>query len=95
MQGPSSGEESVIGWQACYSTQVEVNAHLVKGYLEQFGVPCVVQSLRFGMEPLTTGALGEVQVLVRDDWAHVARGLIRGREEGPRQRLRPVRRWEK
>jgi hypothetical protein len=89
-----SGEENTIGWQACYSTPVEVNAHVVKGYLEQFGVPCVVQSLSFGMEPLTIGALGEVRVLVRDDWVQVARGLIRGRQEGSR-RLRPVRRWQR
>jgi len=88
-------EENAIGWQPCYSTPVEVNAHLVKGYLEQFGVPCVLQSLRFGMKPLTTGALGEVHVLVRDDWVDVARGLIRGRQEGPRRRFQSTRRWKK
>jgi len=70
---------------------MEIQAHLVKGYLEQFGVPCVLESLRFSMKPLTTGALGEVRILVRDDWAHIARGLIRGRQEGPRRRLRLVR----
>jgi hypothetical protein len=86
-----AGDESTIGWPVCYSTPVEVNAHVVKGYLEQFGVPCVVQSLSFGMEPLTTGALGEVRVLVREDWVQVARGLIRGRQEGS-HRIRSIRR---
>jgi hypothetical protein len=89
-----SGEENTIGWQPCYSTPVEVNAHVVKGYLEQYGVPCVLESLCFGMEPLTIGALGEVRVLVRDDWVQVARGLIRGRQEGSR-RVRSVRRWQR
>ena len=74
-------EEDAGGWYVCYATPVELNAHLVKGYLEQFGVPCILQDTRFGMEPLTTGALGELRVLVRGDWAHVARGLLRGREE--------------
>ena len=32
------------------------------------------------MKPLTFGALGEVRILVRDDWPHVARGLLRRRE---------------
>ena len=76
----------ILGWQACYSTPFEVQAHLVKGYLEQFGVPCVLESLRFGMKPITFGALGEVRVLVREDWVEVARGLIRGRERGPSER---------
>jgi hypothetical protein len=77
-------------WHACYSTPLEVQAHLVKGYLEQFGVPCVIDSHRFGMKPLTFGALGEVRILVRDDWLHVAEGLLRGRERDRRPRLRAV-----
>ena len=79
-------------WQFCYSTPTEVQAHLVKGYLEQFGVPCLIANQAFGMKPLLFGALGEVCVLVRDDWMHVARGLIRGREGAPAARgLRLVR----
>jgi hypothetical protein len=37
------------------------------------------------MKPLTFGALGEIRVLVRDDWLDVAKGLLRGRDE-PRRR---------
>jgi hypothetical protein len=77
-----------MGWQSCYSTPFEVQAHLVKGYLEQFGIPCVLESLRFGMKPISFCALGEVRVLVRDDWAHIALGLIRGREHDWSQRPR-------
>jgi len=76
-----------MDWQACYSTPLEVQAHIVKGYLEHYGVPCLIANDRFGMKPLTFGALGEVHVLVRDDWAHIARGLISGRE-APRPRWR-------
>ncbi len=68
-------------WRLCYSTPLEVQAHIVKGYLENFGIPCVIENNRFGMKPLTFGALGETRVLVRDDWAHVASGLLRGREK--------------
>lgn len=80
-----------MAWQACYSTPIEVQAHLVKGYLEQFGIPCVLESLRFGMKPLTFGALGEVRILVHDDWVHIARGLLRGRQQPKRPWLRVVR----
>ncbi len=69
-----------MNWQSCYSTPLEVQAYIVKGYLENFGVPCILESDRFGMKPLTFGALGEIRVLVRDDWVDIAAGLLRGRE---------------
>jgi hypothetical protein len=74
-----------MGWRICYSTPMEVQAHLVKGYLEQFGISCVLDSGRFGMKPITFDALGEVRVLVREEWVEVARGLIRGRETDARR----------
>jgi Putative prokaryotic signal transducing protein len=66
-------------WESCYETPVEVEAHVVKGFLEHYGVPCVLASDRFQAQPLTFCALGQVRVLVPEDWAHVARGLINGR----------------
>jgi hypothetical protein len=81
-----------MAWTPCYSTPTEIQAYVVKGFLEQFGVPCLVDSGRFGMKPLTFCALGEVRILVREDWLEVAQGLIRGRERAPRPRLRLVRR---
>lgn len=75
-----------INWQSCYSTPLEAQAHIVKGYLENFGVPCVLENHRFGMKPLTTGALGEVRVLVREDWVEIAAGLLRGRSRGEKRR---------
>jgi len=83
-----------MSWMACYSTPLEVQAYVVKGYLEQWGVPCLVDSGRFGMKPLTFCALGEVRVLVREEWLPVAQGLLRGRERRPRPRLRLVGRSE-
>ena len=74
-----------MGWQSCYATPMELQAHLVKGYLEQFGISCVLESGRFGMKPITFDALGEIRILVRDEWVEVARGLIRGRETDARR----------
>ncbi|MBP1685379.1 MAG: putative prokaryotic signal transducing protein [Deltaproteobacteria bacterium] len=69
-----------MAWEACYSTPLEAEAYLVKGFLEQYGVPCVLENDRFGAQPLTFCALGQVKVLVPMDWLRVARGLIKGRE---------------
>jgi len=74
-----------MAWKACYSAPTEIQAYVVKGYLEQFGVPCLVDGARLGMKPLAVCALGEVRVLVRDEWLQVAQGLIRGRERPQRR----------
>lgn len=74
-------------WESCYATPVEVEAHVVKGFLEHYGVPCVLENDRFGVQPLTFCALGQVKVLVPRDWLLVARGLINGRRQrAPRAR---------
>ncbi|HUI25069.1 MAG TPA: hypothetical protein VL403_03205 [Candidatus Kryptonia bacterium] len=72
--GPIAGP-----WEVCFSTPLDIEAHIVCGYLEHHGVPCHLRSRRFGMEPLTFGALGQVEILVPNLWSRVARGLIRGR----------------
>ena len=76
-------------WESCYATPVEVEAHVVKGFLEHYGVPCVLANDRFGVQPLTFCALGQIKVLVPHDWLRVARGLINGR--GERRRRTPRR----
>jgi hypothetical protein len=73
-------------WQSCYETPLEAEAHVVKGFLEHYGVPCVVASDRFRAQPLTFCALGQVRILVPEEWAHIARGLINGRRK-KRKRL--------
>jgi hypothetical protein len=70
-----------MSWEACYATPMEAEAHLVKGFLEQYGVPCLLANDRFGAQPLTFCALGQIRVLVPCDWIPVARGLIKGRQQ--------------
>lgn len=74
-------------WEACYTTPVEAEAHVVKGFLEHYGVPCVLNSDRFGAQPLTFCALGQVRIMVPADWLLVARGLINGRRTRRRRRV--------
>jgi len=79
---------SAPAWESCFATPLEAEAHVVKGFLEQYGVPCVLENHRFGVQPLTFCALGQVKVLVPQDWLRVARGLISGRGEARRPRRR-------
>ncbi len=75
-------------WEACYATPIEAEAHVVKGFLEHYGVPCLLENRRFGAQPLTFCALGQVKVLVPEDWLRIARGLINGRRSRSRRTAR-------
>ena len=78
-------------WESCYATPVEAEAHVIKGFLEQYGVPCVLANDRFGVQPLTFCALGQVKIMVPQDWLRVARGLLNSRQT---RRARPRRRQD-
>ncbi len=78
-------------WESCFATPLEAEAHVVKGFLEQYGVPCILENHRFGVQPLTFCALGQVKVLVPEDWLRVARGLINGRGARRGRRTRRLR----
>lgn len=80
-----------MSWEACYVALFEAQAWVVKGYLEQYGVPCVIEGPRHAVGALWSGALGEIRVLVREDWVHIARGLLRGCERRARPRFRVLR----
>ena len=55
-----------MSWLACYSAPAP-QAHVVKGFLEQRGVPCVLKHEGPTMYPLA--AFGtRVHVLVPEDW---------------------------
>ena len=68
-----------MSWGSCYSAATASEAHVVKGFLELRGVPCVLQSDGLSIYP--SAAIGRgVKVLVPEDWLPVARKLVAGRE---------------
>ena len=83
-----------MSWRACYSAATSTEAHLVKGFLEQRGVPCVVRQEGPTMYP--SAAFGmRAHVLVPEDWLPVARKLVDRRQRATGARvvaLRPRRR---
>ena len=78
------------GWDACYSAATPSEAHLVKGFLELRGVPCLLRSEGPTFYPAT--ALGTVAVLVPQDWLAVARQLVARRAARRAPRVVPFRR---
>ena len=91
-------------WKVCHATAFEPEAYLVKGFLEHQGIPCLLESRRFNMDPVRTGSLGTIRILVPEEWVPVASKLISHRTRRPtrpraqviavdfrRRRRRPVR----
>jgi len=77
-------------WKVCHATAFEPEAHLVKGFLEHQGIPCLLESRRFEMDPIRTGSLGTIRILVPEEWVPVAAKLISHRTPRPRA-SRPTR----
>src|SRR3954470_10825790 len=72
-------------WKVCHATAFEPEAYLVKGFLEHQGIPCLLESRRFQMDPVRTGSLGTIRILVPEEWVPVAEKLISHRTpSGPR-----------
>jgi len=70
-------------WRVCHATAFEPEAYLVKGFLEHRGIPCLLESGRFGMDPVRTGTLGTISILVPEEWMPVAAKLISHRTRRP------------
>jgi hypothetical protein len=80
-----------VTWGACHTAATASEAHLVKGFLEQRGVPCVLAG--DGLTFYPSAALGQaVRVLVPEHWLPVATKLVARRSLRPRgRRARVVR----
>lgn len=66
-------------WAVCYSTGVEPEAYVVKGFLETQGIPCVIDNLRHPVNSRTFGGISVIDILVPDEWSAVAERMIRRR----------------
>ena len=74
-----------MSWGSCYWAASSSEAHVVKGFLEHRGVPCVLQG--DGPSVYPSAVMGRrVNVLVPEDWLPVARKLVAGRSRASRPR---------
>jgi len=67
-------------WVEITSTGSEDEAKLVQGFLEAEGIPAQVENVKFSMEPVTFGMMGEIRVYVGAEDEQRAQELLRSRE---------------
>jgi len=69
-----------VTWVEIASTSTEDESRLLQGFLEGQGIPCQIESLKFNMEPVNLGSMGEIRVYVRADDEAAAMALLAARE---------------
>lgn len=67
-------------WVEIASMGTEDEARLVQGFLEAEGIPAQVENVKFSMEPVTFGMMGEIRVYVGSEDEQRAQELLRSRE---------------
>ena len=72
-------------WVEIASTGTADEATLLKGFLESEGIPAEIEDVKFDMEPVNFGAMGEIRVYVPGADEARAQQLLRSRESGYQQ----------
>ena len=63
-----------------YQAMGELEAQVIKGLLESYGIPCLLKSnAAHSVHVFTVDGLGEVEVMVRESMVEEARRLIVGK----------------
>ena len=66
-----------------YRAVGEVEARVIQGLLESYGIPCLLKSdAASSVHAFTVDGMGEVKVMVWERVADKAKILIKGRENG-------------
>jgi hypothetical protein len=66
-------------WVEITSTGTDDEARIIKGFLEAEGIPAQIENVKFSMEPINFGTMGDIRIYVgAEDEAH-AQQLLRQR----------------
>jgi putative signal transducing protein len=63
------------------SVGTEDEANLLRGFLEAEGIPAQIEDVKFHMEPINFGAMGEIRIFVTAEDEQRAQQLLREREQ--------------
>ena len=69
-----------VTWVEIASTGTEDEARLLQGFLEAEGIPAQVENVKFSMEPINFGKMGDIRVYVPDEDERRALDLVKARE---------------
>jgi len=67
-------------WVEIASPGTEDEAKLLAGFLDAEGIPAQIEDVKFHMEPINFGAMGEIRIYVPADDEQRAMQLLRERE---------------
>lgn len=67
-------------WVEIASTGGEDEANLMKGFLDAAGIPAQVENVKFSMEPVNFGSIGDIRVYVSAEDEVRAQELLRQRD---------------
>jgi len=68
-------------WVEIASTGTEDEAALMTGFLDAEGIPAQVEGVKFNMEPINFGAMGEIRIYVPGEHEQRAQQLLRERNQ--------------
>jgi hypothetical protein len=68
-------------WVEISSVGTDDEARLVQGFLEAEGISAQVENVKFSMEPINFGTMGDIRVYVPSDEEARAQELLRDREQ--------------
>jgi formate dehydrogenase assembly factor FdhD len=74
-----TGEDGTT-WVEIASTGTEDEARLMQGFLEAEGITAQIEDVKFKMEPINFGAMGEIRIYVASDDEARAQQLLQQRE---------------
>jgi len=69
-----------VTWVEIASTGAQEEAALMKGFLEAEGIPAEIENVKFSMEPINFGAMGDIRVYVGGQDETRALELLKSRE---------------
>ena len=69
-----------VTWIEIASTGTEDEATLLHGFLEAEGIPAQIENVKFSMEPINFGTMGDIRIYVGQQDEQRAQALLRQRE---------------
>ena len=68
-------------WVEIASAGTEDEARLLQGFLDAEGIPAQVENVKFSMEPINFGTMGDIRIYVASENEERAMQLVREREK--------------
>ena len=73
-------EGETVTWIEIASTGTEDEATLIRGFLEAEGIPAQIENVKFSMEPINFGTMGDIRIYVSAQDEQRAQALMKQRE---------------